>query len=62
MSTEDIEYCEYCEKETTDCLQLYRGAKHYICEECHNKYWCECGQKLEDSYGQPGDGFCIKCR
>lgn len=32
------------------------------CEEHYTFYYCECGQRLEDWHGTPGDGFCIKCR
>jgi len=33
-----------------------------LCDECHEHLICECGNRLEDSYGSPGDGFCIMCR
>lgn len=33
-----------------------------LCPACHEFNFCECGQRLEDSWGTPGDGFCIKCR
>jgi hypothetical protein len=32
-----------------------------LCEEHLEYYYCECGNKLEDSYGQPGDGLCRSC-
>lgn len=32
------------------------------CQSCHEHRFCECGQRLEDAYGSPGDGFCIRCR
>lgn len=31
------------------------------CQEHIEHYYCECGQRLEDSYGSPGDGLCRKC-
>lgn len=33
-----------------------------LCESCFEHLFCECGQRLEDSYGTPGDGFCVRCR
>lgn len=48
-------YCEKCEKE------IEPNRDYDLCDECHDFYYCECGQKLEDSAGQPGDGFCRKC-
>jgi hypothetical protein len=50
-----MEICEEkdCEKEAVE--------KDY-CEEHYEFHFCECGQQLEDSFGTPGDGFCIKCR
>jgi len=44
-----IQYCSECEIET---------GLETICQECQEYYFCECGQRLEDSYGSPGDGFC----
>lgn len=32
------------------------------CEDCYSHLYCECGQLLKDAYGQPGDGFCARCR
>lgn len=46
-------HCEFCDVETG----LYD-----ICEPCHEHNYCECGQRLEDAYGTPGDGFCARCR
>lgn len=43
---------ECCEKKDPNCE----------CDGCYSWFHCECGQFLEDYYGQPGDGFCIKCR
>lgn len=57
----ELNYCEQCEKETTDYFVAY-GVRFYICDECYSDLYCECGQRLEDAYGSPGDGFCIKCR
>lgn len=48
--------CEECEVE----ISPDRDTPH--CDDCYNKFYCECGQRLEDSYGTPGDGFCISCR
>lgn len=33
-----------------------------VCQDCYEHSHCECGQVLEDAYGSPGDGFCIRCR
>lgn len=48
-----VQYCEECGKE---------NGLDAVCEECHENLFCECGQRLEDSYGSPGDGFCLRCR
>lgn len=32
-----------------------------MCQSCHEHHYCECGIKLEDSMGTPGDGMCRKC-
>lgn len=52
----EIQNCEHCEKELD---YLTHPA---ICDECYEHYYCECGARLEDSYGSPGDGFCVRCR
>jgi ssDNA-binding Zn-finger/Zn-ribbon topoisomerase 1 len=56
-----IKHCEECEKETDNYYISY-GAYFYICEACYEHNFCECGNRLEDSYGSAGDGFCIRCR
>jgi len=33
-----------------------------VCQSCYENNHCECGQRLEDAYGTPGDGFCVQCR
>jgi predicted amidophosphoribosyltransferase len=48
------QFCEECEKSI--------GLSSPLCDECDENLYCECGQRLEDSYGNPGDGFCIRCR
>lgn len=53
--------CEQCEVLTSEYIEIYRS-KHYLCDPCHEHLYCECGQRLEDSYGQAGDGFCMVCR
>lgn len=70
MSTEK----QYQECETKDCtnkVEGYMRSKYgnpptmyfeEYCDECHEHHYCECGNKLEDAYGTPGDGFCIMCR
>jgi hypothetical protein len=46
--------------EHKDCPEL--ALSHYdFCDAHVDHYYCECGQRLEDSYGQPGDGLCRKC-
>ena len=47
-------YCQECD------VSLYLGDVY--CDACHEELFCECGQRLEDAYGQKGDGFCIQCR
>jgi hypothetical protein len=47
------ETCERCDVETG--LEI-------ICQDCFERYYCECGQELCDSFGSPGDGFCARCR
>ncbi len=54
---DEYNYCESCE-DHVDKRELNEG----YCETCYEEHYCECGQKLEDSAGQPGDGFCIMCR
>lgn len=48
-----VQYCEECETET--------GLEAF-CQDCFERHFCECGQRLEDSWGSPGDGFCARCR
>lgn len=45
--------------EHADCPKM--AADSDYCEEHHEHYYCECGQHLEDAYGQPGDGLCRRC-
>lgn len=46
------QYCEECDKP---------NGLDSICDECQEHYYCECGVRLEDAYGSPGDGFCRRC-
>lgn len=46
------QFCEECNVET---------GLESMCEDCYTHHFCECGQRLEDSMGSPGDGFCRKC-
>lgn len=32
-----------------------------LCQPCYDHFYCECGVRLEDSYGSPGDGLCRRC-
>ena len=48
------QFCEECDKNI--------GLDLNYCDECHEHLFCECGSRLEDSYGSPGDGFCTRCR
>ncbi len=52
---EDKNICEH-----KDCNE--EVVENDYCETHYEFYYCECGQMLEDSYGSPGDGFCIKCQ
>jgi hypothetical protein len=36
-------------------------AGYDYCEDHVDHYCCECGQRLEDYYGSPGDGLCRRC-
>ena len=49
--------CEECEKEVAKKEDLQDG----MCDECYEFNYCECGNKLEDEYGTPGDGLCRAC-
>jgi hypothetical protein len=54
-----------------DPTKEYRPCEHPDCNdavvdddycETHLEYYfCECGQRLEDAAGSPGDGLCRKC-
>ncbi len=48
--------CEHCNTEIDP-----RHNDEY-CTDCYMELYCECGQRLEDSWGSPGDGFCVMCR
>jgi hypothetical protein len=48
------QFCEYCNANI--------GLDLGLCDKCHENAYCECGNRLEDSYGSPGDGFCTECR
>jgi len=48
------QFCEECEANI--------GLRLNLCDSCHENAFCECGNRLEDSYGSPGDGFCGNCR
>ena len=47
--------CEECE------IEVKTLSDHNLCDECEAYHYCECGTKLEDSAGTPGDGFCRQC-
>ncbi len=47
-----------CEHE--DCPES--AVEKDYCEKHYEHYFCECGTRLEDYTGTPGDGFCWKCR
>ncbi len=49
-----LEECENCNKSK----ELHEDG---LCEECYYYFHCECGVRLDDSYGNPGDGLCRKC-
>lgn len=44
--------CEICNVETEF---------EDICQGCYEHNFCECGVRLEDAYGSPGDGLCRRC-
>lgn len=46
-------HCDECGIET--------GLEEY-CDNCFEYLFCECGTRLTDSYGNSGDGFCVRCR
>lgn len=47
-----------CDFTTTDHRDLYNGE---YCDACFEYYYCECGKRLVDAYGSPGDGLCRSC-
>jgi len=51
-------FCEHCKK----IIEANSFQKDDLCDDCFWHFHCECGQKLEDSYGSTGDGFCVRCR
>jgi len=53
-ATTVLEECEECKKST----EIHEDG---LCEECYYHFHCECGNRLEDSYGSPGDGLCRAC-
>jgi hypothetical protein len=55
-SKEEYNCCEH-----GGCSELAEPRYDY-CDKHIEHYFCECGQPLEDAYGQPGDGFCVRCR
>lgn len=34
---------------------------HWFCAPCAEYNFCECGIRLENGWGSPGDGFCRRC-
>lgn len=56
MTIKEPTYCEDCE------IVIEPNRDMDLCDTCWDEIYCECGQRLEDSYGSPGDGFCITCR
>ena len=50
-----VKNCEECE------IEVKTLSDHNLCDECEAYHYCECGTKLEDSAGTPGDGFCRQC-
>lgn len=56
LSLGQVQFCEICE---TELDSMYPP---HLCDSCYEEHFCECGTRLEDTYGQPGDGFCISCR
>lgn len=48
------QFCEVCDASI--------GLDLNYCDSCYDHHFCECGNKLEDAYGSPGEGFCGNCR
>jgi hypothetical protein len=47
--------------EHADCPHMTISGYDF-CEEHASHYHCEeCDRRLEDAYGQPGDGICRRC-
>ena len=67
-SDDSLGLCECCYDKMyeicDECEERYETEEGQdgMCPDCHDEHYCECGQRLEDSYGQPGDGFCCQCR
>ena len=55
---EKINYCEECEVPTENYNIAFR-TRFYICEECQEHLFCECGNELGE---HAGEGFCPSCR
>lgn len=47
------QFCEACDIST--------GLQLNYCDDCYSHHFCECGNKLENEYGSPGDGLCRSC-
>jgi hypothetical protein len=54
ISWGQVGHCESCEAR----LDLYATE---FCDTCYEHNYCECGQRLEDAAGSPGDGLCRGC-
>ncbi len=52
-----IRTCNECNDIQDDAKDLNQD----MCESCYEYNYCECGNRLEDSYGEPGQGLCRAC-
>lgn len=52
--TDDTSTCEH-----EDCPRV--AVMDDYCDAHYEIYFCECGRRLEDSWGSPGDNLCRAC-
>lgn len=60
------ENCFGVEAEPVFCVNchelIHPGKDKDLCDKCHEYFYCECGKKLEPTFGAKGGGFCQKCQ
>ncbi len=56
VETYSIATCEH-----DGCNEVLGKYDKDFCDEHYAYYYCECGTRLEDAAGSPGDGLCRGC-